>query len=168
MRSDVLNPHYKSYYEGRGTPSDWEAPVPIQFLVVPERTRWRFTVVIDPQRLHGQIPLDEALRETKEALSAALGETGLGAKTSSGYGLFDSAEEPEVQKSAGEAAKGGEEAWEPPKPSDCGQPSFYLERMKAAVKKDVFIRLGKEFVRRKVDSKQAKRQVREKFPELFD
>ncbi len=81
LRVDVLNPHFG---ESRGgePPGDWLAPVPVFFLTVPPRTRFR--TAVQARRLAGEEDAACAARCLVEALTTL----GSGAKTAVGYGLF--------------------------------------------------------------------------------
>ena len=77
---DVMNVHYKKYYETQTEPpGDWMSPVPVFFLAV-EGICYRFSVAARDEKL-----ADEALRLVKGAVR----ELGVGAKTSAGYGFFE-------------------------------------------------------------------------------
>lgn len=78
---DVMNPHYSDYYRGGNTPpADYLNPMPIFFL----------TVAPDSEFLFAIASKDPALAEQAQAwLQAGLKEMGIGAKTTSGYGLWE-------------------------------------------------------------------------------
>ncbi|CUT04652.1 type III-B CRISPR module RAMP protein Cmr6 [Candidatus Chrysopegis kryptomonas] len=108
---DVMNVHYPSYYEGSGTPGDWENPRPIFFLVVKEGVEFQFNVLFDKFRAEEILKMtDEELKknglpekikeltsnllnsnlknEMEYILKQAISEFGVGSKTRLGYGLF--------------------------------------------------------------------------------
>ncbi len=76
---DIMNPHYPDYYEGREFPTDWQNPRPIKFLTV-ENTKFQFLLASKEKEL---------LEKAKNWLEDALKESGIGAKTSLGYGIFE-------------------------------------------------------------------------------
>jgi CRISPR-associated protein Cmr6 len=83
---DVLTPHHRSYYDGKGPPVEWEDPVPHTFVTV-VKASFRFHV--------GVLAGDEGrgpradLAAAVGALQRALEEAGVGAKTGAGYGRFE-------------------------------------------------------------------------------
>jgi len=76
---DVMNVHYRGYYDGKEDPGDWMDPNPIFFLAV-ENLRYLFALASKDKSL-----AEKALNMLKEALK----NIGIGAKTSAGYGYFD-------------------------------------------------------------------------------
>lgn len=79
---DVMNVHYQDYYQdekGKTPPGDWMNPNPVFFLTV-EGIRFGFTVASKDEKL-----AERAVELLKEALLT----TGIGAKTSAGYGYFE-------------------------------------------------------------------------------
>ena len=76
---DVMNVHYKPYYEGSAVPGDWYTPTPIFFLTVEKGTKFRFALASKDSELTGK---------TTSLLKEALENFGIGAKTSAGYGCF--------------------------------------------------------------------------------
>ncbi len=110
LRVDVLNPHYKQYYENAVAPGDWMNPVPIFFLTIPPKSKFMFAVRFVPP---SGTPTGYASRWKKlmeTAFELAFEWLGFGAKTAVGYGRFDrdhnaeTAREEERQKRA-EAAR---------------------------------------------------------------
>ena len=77
---DVMNVHYRPYYEKEETPGDWYSPTLIFFLAVEKGTKFRFTLASRNKEL-----VEKAKRLLKEALE----NLGVGAKTSTGYGYFE-------------------------------------------------------------------------------
>jgi CRISPR-associated protein Cmr6 len=88
MAVDILNPHHKDYYEGKGTPHDAENPVPVFFLTVAPGSRFIFSV----EALPGRERLFRRIGDWKSLLDAAFdhacGWLGFGAKTAVGYGAM--------------------------------------------------------------------------------
>lgn len=87
---DVMTPHLGKWYEQGGDirdpgrqperlPADWHDPVPVPFLVVEQAS---FVFTLAPRGARHAALLEPAL----EALEAALGWLGAGAKTAVGYG----------------------------------------------------------------------------------
>mgnify|MGYP000651509582 CR=1 FL=1 len=85
---DVMNIHYKPYYEAserdlkekkEKAPGDWHRPVPIFFLAVEKGTKFRFALASKDGNL---------VKKAKNLLVEALRKVGIGAKTSVGYGYF--------------------------------------------------------------------------------
>ena len=88
---DIVNPHYKPYYEKALPPADIYNPVPANFIVI---TGGDFSVVmtLDRPRDGREAEADqkgEALATARAALVLALTEDGIGGKTTVGYGRFD-------------------------------------------------------------------------------
>jgi len=86
---DVMNVHYKPYYEAsereleerrEKAPGDWHDPVPVFFLAVEKGTKFRFVLASRNENL---------VKKAKELLREALENIGVGAKTSAGYGYFE-------------------------------------------------------------------------------
>jgi len=77
---DVMNVHYKPYYEGKTIPGDWHKPVPIFFLTVEKGIKFRFALASKDGDL---------VVKAKKLLKEALKNIGVGAKTSAGYGYFE-------------------------------------------------------------------------------
>jgi len=99
--SEVMTPHFRSYYDGRGRPHDADSPNPISLLAVARRTPFAFAVGLrrgDKSRCLRSGETDEDLRGAAILwLAEGLEELGLGGKTASGYGFF-------VEKDPGPAA----------------------------------------------------------------
>lgn len=79
LELDVLNPHYGKYYRGEAPPADYLDPVPTYFLTVAKGNTFHFAIATNSQTL-----ADRAVGW----LSEALGEIGIGGKTSAGYGFM--------------------------------------------------------------------------------
>ncbi|MEM3476102.1 MAG: type III-B CRISPR module RAMP protein Cmr6 [Candidatus Bathyarchaeia archaeon] len=79
---DVMNVHYRDYYQDEEPKKlgDWMEPVPIFFLAVEKGTIFKFALASRKK------PLVEI---TMKLLKEALGNFGIGAKTSLGYGFFN-------------------------------------------------------------------------------
>lgn len=79
---DIMNPHYPKYYSENEAPSDWQSPVPINFLTI-ENTTFNFTLALNKKEKE-----IELLNAAGNWLKKAIQEHGVGAKTSVGYGYF--------------------------------------------------------------------------------
>jgi len=84
---DVMTPHHSRYYDGsHDFAADWDEPVPVHFLRIKRGTRFLFWFgpssgsVADTDRI-----------AIEGLLTTALDWLGAGAKTSSGYGWFETA-----------------------------------------------------------------------------
>lgn len=100
LEVDILNPHYRDYYQQGGTPHDAGQPVPVFFLTVPPNSKFHFRVdVIAPGRLG-----EELRRDWKNLLNAAFEHAfdwlGFGAKTAVGYGAMARDQAAEAEKTA--------------------------------------------------------------------
>lgn len=87
---EIMTPHFGSYYQGKSTPHDSGAPIPVSFLAVPPKSDFDFHVVCHPTRL------PESLQNTwrgllQLAFDHAFAWVGFGAKTSVGYGAMKAA-----------------------------------------------------------------------------
>lgn len=84
IEPDIINNHYQPYYEdkeGKVPPADWHSPNPVFFLTLKGVT-FQFHLGI-----HNTSDL-ELLQRAEASLQYALLNTGIGAKTAIGYGLF--------------------------------------------------------------------------------
>lgn len=98
LRVDIVNPHYRDYYQGEQPPGDWGTPAPVFFLTLPPKTRFTFLVRFQPPLswpAEVRAFFQEQERGTprwKNLLAAAFEFAwewqGFGAKTSIGYGRF--------------------------------------------------------------------------------
>lgn len=85
LELDIMNPHYPDYYNNKGQgnhpPADYDSPTPVNFLTVGKASRFLFGVAAR----NG----DKAVAEQAwSLLQRGLEQMGIGAKTTSGYGLF--------------------------------------------------------------------------------
>ncbi|GEM_PF-1992368 len=88
--ADVMNSHYSEYYRSKGEkpPADYQNLVPIPFLTVRD-TVFRFVISLDKIISEDSDKDVKLLDEAENYLKLALTEyTGIGAKTSLGYGFF--------------------------------------------------------------------------------
>lgn len=87
---EIMTPHFGSYYQGKSTPHESGAPIPVNFLAVPAKSDFDFHVVCHPSRL------PETLQNTwrdllQKAFDHAFEWVGFGAKSSVGYGAMKAA-----------------------------------------------------------------------------
>jgi CRISPR-associated protein Cmr6 len=81
LLTDVLTVHHKDYYEGKDAPpADWDSPTPVPFL----SAKGSYLVA-----LSAPLGCDEWLAAAWLILETALRHSGIGAKTSSGYGRME-------------------------------------------------------------------------------
>jgi len=79
---DVMNPHYSQYYQGENTPpADYLSPIPVFFLAIAPGSEFLFAVASREARL---------AQQAQSWLQAGLQKMGIGAKTTAGYGLWES------------------------------------------------------------------------------
>lgn len=88
LELDVMNPHYPNYYQGNEPPASYQSPVPIYFLTVAQSSPFAFGVVA--RTPEGDNHLDKAVKWLKEGLR----QLGTGGKTTAGYGIWSSFDEP--------------------------------------------------------------------------
>ncbi len=80
LELDVMNPHYSEYYRGGNTPpADYLNPTPIYFLAIAPGSKFVFAVISESAELASKAEV---------WLRGGLTKLGVGAKTTSGYGLF--------------------------------------------------------------------------------
>ena len=96
IQSDIMNPHFGDYYSNNShtePPADYYNPVPIFFPIVEQGTKFQFTVGIKESNNNlikeGEFQGKKPLSVAKEWIKKALNEHGIGAKTSVGYGYFN-------------------------------------------------------------------------------
>ncbi len=93
IKLDVMNVHYPEYYKGSAKyAADWESPNPVFFLTI-VNTSFRGVILLNEryyQRLaiQNKPSAEEILGKTRGLLTEALATTGIGAKTSVGYGVM--------------------------------------------------------------------------------
>jgi CRISPR-associated protein Cmr6 len=90
LETDIINPHYPDYYRAFGKdpmtpPADYYSPIPVTFLTVAAESVFLFAVA--PRRA-GRAEDEAATARALTWLQEGLAELGMGAKTTSGYGLF--------------------------------------------------------------------------------
>lgn len=83
LKVDIMNVHYKEYYEDKAPPADYLSPVPIYFLTVAPDTKFKFYLAVKG------IQYKSFLKKTEQLLKGALEDIGIGAKTAVGYGYFN-------------------------------------------------------------------------------
>lgn len=89
LERDVMTPHHMKYYSGSSAvPHDCEDPNPVNFLRIGVGSGFEIALLA---RTAGEKPL---LDKAMGWLETGLAEFGLGAKTSSGYGVFAATPDP--------------------------------------------------------------------------
>lgn len=92
LEPDIMTVHYSTYYKEGVAPGDWENPIPIPFLTVSPNQY--FILGIATRKTENK----ESLFIIERWLSEAFNLSGIGAKTSVGYGLFEQKNENELPK----------------------------------------------------------------------
>ncbi len=82
LQLDVMNVHFPDYYTGQRFPTEWQNPNPIFFLTVAPETTFFFSLAVPPGRDR------QTLSQVAQWLQQGLTTMGIGAKTSAGYGFF--------------------------------------------------------------------------------
>jgi hypothetical protein len=96
LELDVMSPHHPKYYQGKiEIPHDCEDPVSLPFLRIRPGSRFEIALLLRDARASREV-----LEEAKKWLLEGLSEWGLGAKTSSGYGVFEVARAGEGERRA--------------------------------------------------------------------
>lgn len=89
LERDVMTPHHAKYYAGKeNAPHDCERPNPLLFLCIPPGQTFEIGLVYTRERESGAKGPSHWLQEAEKHLLFGLAEMGLGAKTSSGYGIL--------------------------------------------------------------------------------
>jgi len=99
IKCDIMNPHFGKYYQGEQPPVETESPIPIKFLAVEKRLEFNFRGYFIKQR-----GAEQYKDRLEKAFKTALEETGLGAKTAVGYGMFKLCDEEKVKKASAKQA----------------------------------------------------------------
>ena len=89
LELEIMNPHYSDYYQdnsGKTAPTDDQKPIPIKFYAVPEKTQFRFQLASKGEDI-GRLAIRR--KTVPNLLAEMLGEIGVGAKTTVGYGWFE-------------------------------------------------------------------------------
>ncbi len=81
---DIMNPHYPEYYAGTKPPTNDQNPIPVTFLTVTNTT---FTFALAPRNA-SKVEHVKDLEQVNIWLQEALRKSGVGGKTSAGYGYF--------------------------------------------------------------------------------
>lgn len=105
IRTDIMNPHFGSYYAGKQGPLETENPTPVKFLTVGSGIEFIFRCFASPLPCRDQQPSDLSVcpfDDTDGKVIAAMftracTQLGFGGKTSIGYGRFD---QPSVRDTA--------------------------------------------------------------------
>ena len=84
LEVDILTPHHRGHNDNKETPaSDWDEPNPVPFLTLAPGTPFQF--FLGPG---DRTTFDTDFPRLRELLQTALDLLGIGAKKSSGYGIF--------------------------------------------------------------------------------
>jgi CRISPR-associated protein Cmr6 len=92
LQVDILNPHYKRYYEGDEPPGDWLSPEPAYFLTLAPGQSFEFVVGVSQGIKSFPAGMKDAAELAAKAWDAVVGaaqEFGMGGKTAVGYGYFE-------------------------------------------------------------------------------
>jgi len=104
---DIMNPHFVDYYSDKKPPTDDQKPRPIKFInIVGEKkagnneSKQSIFMLAFGVTNNSEVECNyPKVKNLKELITMALSEYGLGAKTSSGYGLFkETIKDPEFDK----------------------------------------------------------------------
>jgi len=117
LKPDVLTVHFKDYYQEKKPPTDDMNPIPTEFYGV-ETPYFEFVITLTGQNYRNSSLSDEELLEVAGTwLQQALTEMGIGAKTTSGYGSFESFQDKteEILEVAFQRLKNREEKQRPKK-----------------------------------------------------
>ena len=87
---DVMNPHYSEYYQSKEPPppADYLEPKPVFFLTIERGSQFLFAVGARPDATSNLEELRQWVSRARRWLQAGLRELGVGAKSTSGYGLW--------------------------------------------------------------------------------
>lgn len=83
LEVDILTPHHRDHNDKKAPPSDWDEPNPVPFLTIAPGTAFQF--FLGPG---DRTTFDKDFHRLRELLQVALDLLGIGAKKSSGYGIF--------------------------------------------------------------------------------
>ena len=106
LELDVMSPHHQKYYQGNSKiPHDCEDPNPLLFLRIAPGSEFEIALVARSEET-----AEKTLELAEHYLLLGLRELGVGAKTSSGYGVFalktaDKAISPNKEKAAPEGTR---------------------------------------------------------------
>ncbi|HXH11953.1 MAG TPA: type III-B CRISPR module RAMP protein Cmr6 [Alphaproteobacteria bacterium] len=89
LEVDIMNPHYRDYYEKNSPPADDLSPSPIFFLTVAAGTSFTFAVALKQRPEETPKATQALLANAVQCLKDGLKELGVGAKTAAGYGYFE-------------------------------------------------------------------------------
>lgn len=90
LELDILNPHYKDYYENpdKTPPADYLNPIPVFFLTVAPNMPFCFSMAPRPGAYDTTEQADQGLQHGLRLLKDALSTIGAGGKTAVGYGVM--------------------------------------------------------------------------------
>lgn len=81
LTTDVMNVHYKKYYDGTEPPADYLEPSPVYFLTIDKGAVFSIALAAEKD-------LNSLLEKIANLTAKALEEIGVGGKTNAGYGVF--------------------------------------------------------------------------------
>lgn len=104
---DILNPHYKDYYENsdKTPPADYLNPVPVFFLAVAPKQGFSFSIAPRPKAHDTPEQAADALQQGIRLLKDALSTIGAGGKTAVGYGTMTETPASEKRRLEGQRKK---------------------------------------------------------------
>ena len=85
---EVLAPHHQKYNQGQAAPTDYDSPVPVPFLTAQGTFEGYLTLDDECRDENGESVGKELLDFVAKIVLEALENDGIGAKTSSGYGIM--------------------------------------------------------------------------------
>ncbi len=125
---DVMNPHYSQYYQGGNTPpADYLNPIPVFFLAIAPDSKFLFAVASREPGL---------AQQAQSWLQAGLQKMGIGAKTTAGYGLWESQQHQTIaptSESIEETREDSEREKKPDSPEPIERITPRIERIPAQV-----------------------------------
>lgn len=130
---DVMNPHYSEYYQGGNvSPADYLNPIPIFFLAIAPGSQFLFAVASKKSTL---------VQKAQEWLQKGLEKMGVGAKTTSGYGLWRSVNGEGVTPTFGSSSRPAEPSMlETLPPSTTPIPAVVVDNSRKPIQVKVLVR----------------------------
>jgi len=88
FEADIMNPHYRKYYQADEAPADWLSPTPIHFLALKEGIHFEFNLGLAPLEPMEDNQEKLLLETARKLLKIGLKNFGVGNKKRKGYGWF--------------------------------------------------------------------------------
>jgi len=88
FEADIMNPHYRKYYQADEAPADWLNPTPIHFLALKEGIVFEFNLGLAPLEPMEDNEEKLLLETARKLLEVGLKNFGVGNKKRKGYGWF--------------------------------------------------------------------------------